>query len=87
MGDMNDYYMALALDNGEWFPPGGHGYYRPQNGEGLPTFKTCNRCGKGGLIWRVNDVGVWRLYEDRRVHPGNYKPPHVCGPDPSTDFD
>ena len=84
MGDMSDYYMDQALDAGEWFPSGGRGYRR---GEPLPMFKTCNRCGKGGLIWWIADGGGWRLYEDKRVQPGNYKPPHVCGPDPSTDFD
>lgn len=47
----------------------------------------CKRCGKGDLTWRFDDTGAWRLYDNERVQPGNYKPLHTCGPDPSTDFD
>ncbi len=38
-----------------------------------PRPVTCNRCGKTNLKWRD---GV--LIENERVHPGNYKPEHLC---------
>lgn len=78
MGDMNDYYMGLALDNGEWFPTGG-ARRALMTGERYhnPNYKTCNRCGEGGLRWRETPTG-WRLFGEAL---------HVCGPDPSKDFD
>ncbi len=42
-----------------------------------PTQVTCAICGKTNLKWRAKGEG-WVLVENTRVHPGNYKPEHLC---------
>lgn len=37
----------------------------------------CDHCGSTAVKWRLTDAG-WRLFDQQRVHPGNYKPLHNC---------
>ena len=39
---------------------------------------TCAQCGATNLKWRWVEGDKWILVHNERVHPGNYKPEHVC---------
>lgn len=46
----------------------------------------CKRCKVWGLKWRET-VDGWRLFENERVHPGNYMPLHECAKADPNDFE
>lgn len=67
MGDIADYYLDQMIDRGDWFRPTRR----------MPTSPVCKTCGATDLKWRL-ESGGWKLYENKRVQPGNYKPEHTC---------
>ena len=70
---MADYFIEQGLNQG-WNPVGApRGLY---GGKRSPLAK-CKHCGSTAVKWRL-DAGGWRLYDEARVHPGNYKPLHHC---------
>jgi len=79
MGEMADYYIGLMEEGGRYFPTAPS--RRSQHGS-----VCCNRCGAGGLKWRLNDADEWRLYEDVRIE-GNRKKLHECNPASADDFE
>jgi hypothetical protein len=62
MGDMADYYVGLALANGEGFAPKWRerpGYYGPRYSSYGPPLK-CKHCGAKSVYWQRTREG-WQL--------------------------
>lgn len=68
MGEMADLYIDKMLDAWEF---DGYDDYEQ------PSTPRCKFCGSEQVKWRW-DSDRWRLYDTRRVHPGNYMPEHNC---------
>lgn len=66
MGEIADYLVDQMLDG-----CGGGFSWAP------PKQPRCKFCGSDQVTWRW-DSDRWRLYDTRRVHPGNYMPEHNC---------
>lgn len=66
MGDIADEHVDQMLADGTY------GWtYRPSK----PP--RCRFCGSVSVKWRL-DGDYWRLYDAKRVHPGNRMPVHNC---------
>lgn len=76
MGDMADYYIEKGLDRG-WSPVKQNHFRRDTFTPRTLKTLVCKHCGAKDLKWRA-DGGKWVMVENTRVHPGNYKPEHIC---------
>lgn len=89
MGDIADWMIGQALDQGEYFSRYSRGWTRArQRGYTAPANPppTCNKCGKTDLKWIWNDGGRWQLFEiERGEHNRNV--PHQCHPTTADDFE
>ena len=76
MGDMADYFIALALDAGEGFTSRRRARaYHPRARE--RNAAKCNICGSTDVHWRLFE-GDYKLADNQRQHPGNRYVQHHC---------
>lgn len=72
MGDMADDYINRMINRGPRLP------LRERNAT------ACKLCGSTDVHWYETSAG-WRLYENKRQHPGNRYVEHDCTPESTAD--
>ena len=83
MGDITDWmHESGMLDMPDPFDYGDAEWGgRPGRERNAPA---CKPCGSIDVHWRETEHG-WRLFNDKRQHPGNRYVEHDCTPEPTAD--